>query len=119
MSKDAQTFLQQLKNMFTKHEQNMFEYHKKFFEDYSRLIQSVQGQRSAKKLIKLEEGKEYQRDSFFTIQCVKANDNECTIMTEHGDVTFPPKSFFIGAMYPINVLMLKKSGGAEFIGYIN
>ena len=119
MSADAKTFLQQLNAMFRKHEQNMFEYHKKFFEDYNRLVNNIQGQRSAKKLIKIEEGKEYPKDAFFTMQCVKTNDEECILMTEHGEVTFPPKSFFTAAMYPINILMLKKSGGAEFIGYIN
>jgi hypothetical protein len=118
MSK-ANTFLQQLQTMFTKHEATMFEYHRKFFEDYNRLVNDIQGQRTAKKLIKLEEAKEYPKDSFFTIQCVKSNTEECTIMTDQGEVTFPPSAFFMAAMYPINVLMLKKAGGAEFIGYIN
>jgi len=116
---EAQTFLQQLSDIFKNNERTMFDYHKKFFDDYNRLSQNIQGQRSAKKLIKLEEGKEYPIDSFFTIQCVNTNNAPCTIMTENGEVTFPPNSFFVAAMYPINVLMLKKSGGAEFIGYIN
>jgi hypothetical protein len=96
----------------------MFEYHKKFFEDYSRLLQDVNGQRSAKKLIKLIEGKEYPREFFFSVQCIQTNNEPCIIMTEQGEVEFPPNSFFKAAMYPINILMLKKSGGAEFIGYV-
>lgn len=119
MSKEVTSFLQQLKAMFTGHEKNMFEYHKKFFEDYNRLSMSILEQRSAKKIVNIIEGHEYTKEKFFNIHCVKPNINPCVIMTEHGEVTFPSNSFVQGAMYPINILMLKDSGQAEFIGYIN
>lgn len=118
MSTEAKTFLTQLGEMFRKHERNMFEYHKKFFNDYNKLLEDVKGHRSSNKLIRLEEGKDYNQ-LFFTIHCVSPNTENCIIMTEFGEVTFPPGSFYTGALYPINVLQIKKSGGAEFIGYIS
>jgi hypothetical protein len=119
MSLEAKTFLQQLGDLFRKHEKDMFDYHKRFFEDYNKLLTEVKGNRSASKLIPIEEGKEYQKQEFFTLQCVNSNTEDCIIMTEFGEVTFPPGSFYKGANYPIDILMLKKSGEVKFIGYIS
>lgn len=119
MSQGAKTFLEQLKESFREHEDRMFEYHRKFFEDYNRLSLAIEGTRSAKSIINIKEGKEYNKEKFFTLQCVNSNSEECIIMTENGVATFPPNSFVKGATYPINLLLLKQSGGVQFIGYIS
>lgn len=119
MGAESKTFLESLKETFFKHEQSMFKYHKSFFEDYNKLSKSIYEKRSAKKLISILEGTEYEGADFFTLHCVEPNSEECIIITGNGEVTFPPHSFHRGAVYPINLLKLKKSGNAKFIGYIN
>lgn len=119
MSLEAKTFLQQLGDLLKKHQTTMFDYHKRFFDDYNKLHVEFKGNRSANKLIPIIEGKEYPKNNFFTLQCTSTNTEECIIMTDYGEVTFPPGSFYKGANYPINLLMLKKSGNVQFIGYIS
>lgn len=110
-------FITELRQVYFSHEKNLYEFHKKFFDDYHDLMNSINKRSTAKKLIAIEENEEYSKDTFFTIQCVKSNDAECIIETDLGDIEFPAGSFFKGALYPINVLSLKQSGGAKFIGY--
>ena len=118
MSKDAKSFLEELNTLFTRHERTMFDYHKKFFDDYIKLLDDVKVHGSANKIINIEEGKEYD-DIVFSIHCVKSNSSDCEIITHYSEVSFPPGSFVKGAMYSIDLQKLKKSGGAEFIAYIS
>lgn len=119
MSLEAKTFLQGLGELLKSHENKMFEYHKRFFDDYNKLHVEFKANRSANKLVEIKEGVEYQNDDFFTMQCIETNTEQCIIMTEYGELSFPPGSFYKGANYPINILMLKQSGNAKFVGYIS
>lgn len=119
MGREAETFLTKLAELFKTHEQTMFAYHKKFFDDYNKLLEDVRGRQSAKNLVDIQENTEYDKDKFFTLHCIESNNEPCTIITHMGEVVFPPKSFVVGAMYPINLQCLKKSGGVRFIGYVS
>jgi hypothetical protein len=118
MSLEAKTFLQQLGDLFRKHESHMFEYLKGFQENYNNSLSEVKGNRSANRLVPIVEGVEYREEQFFTLQCVNTNTEECVMVTESGEITFPPGSFYKGANYPINIIKIKKSGNVQFIGYI-
>jgi len=116
---DQSQFILELRQVYFAHEKNLYEFHKKFFDDYHTLISSINKRTSAKKLVKIEPDVLYDKDLFFTIQCVKTNIDVCIIETETGNIEFPAGSFYQGAIYPINILRIIESGGAEFIGYVS
>lgn len=115
----ANDFLSNLHKVLIDNQNKLYTFHEKYFNDYHELLNSINKRSAAKKLIEIEESKEYNKDVFFSIHCIQSNDAECEIETELGPISYPPFSFIQGAIYPINVLRIKTMGGARFIGLVS
>ena len=103
-------FLEDLRVIFKDHDEKMWNFHKTFFQDYHELLERVNKKSVAKKMIPIKEGQVYSED-FFTVHCIEPNTEDCLIETDAGSTVFPAGSFFKGAIYPINIRSVKKSGG--------
>ena len=102
---------------FNRQQKLILESHLKFTEEYKKILSENKNNKQAKSLVQIDEGVRYEKESFFTLQCVQTNYEPCKIETEAGTVIFPEESFFKGALYPINLICLVSSGGAQFIAY--
>jgi hypothetical protein len=107
----------QVNETFNRQQRLILESHLKFTEEYKKIINENKTSKQAKSLLQIVEGERYDNNSFFTLQCVQTNYEPCEIETESGIVVFPEGSFFKGALYPINLMRLVSSGGAQFVGY--
>lgn len=119
MALTPRDFLENLQTIFSNQNKEMYKFHERFFNDYHELIHNVNKRATARRLVEIVEGEEYQKETFFAIQCIETNTSDCEIETEFGSVVFPPNSFFKAAIYPINILRIKNSGGGKFIGYVS
>jgi len=107
----------QTNETFSRQQRMIYENHIKFVEEYKKILNENKNNKQAKSLIQIVEGERYDENTFFTLQCVQTNYEECKIETEGGVIVFPEGSFYKGALYPINLTCLVESGGAQFIGY--
>jgi hypothetical protein len=107
----------QANETFSRQQKLIFESHLKFTEEYKKILSENKNSKHAKSLVQITEGGRYENQTFFTLQCVQTNYEPCQIETENGIIVFPEGSFFKGALYPINLICLVESGGAQFVGY--
>jgi hypothetical protein len=115
----ANDFLSNLQKVLIDNQNKLYTFHEKYFNDYHELLNNINKRSTAKKLIAIEEGTDYAKDVFFAIHCIQANESECEIETEFGSMVYPPYSFVQGAIYPINALRIKSTGGGKFIGLVS
>ncbi len=115
----ANEFLIELQKILTNNQDKLYVFHEKYFNDYHELLNNINKKSTAKKLVQIEEGKEYAKDIFFALHCIQSNDGECEVETEMGSIVYPPYSFIQGAVYPINALRIKSLGNAKFIGLVS
>jgi len=115
----ANDFLSNLQKVLIDHQNKLYKFHEKYFNDYHELLNNINKRSTAKKLIQIEEGKDYPKDVFFAIHCIQTNDSECIIETELGPMVYPANSFVQGAIYPINALRITKLGNGKFIGLVS
>lgn len=112
----ANDFLSELNKVLIDHQNKLYKFHERYFNDYHELLNNINKRSTAKKLVEIKDGEDYDKTVFFAIHCIKTNESECEIETEFGPMVYPPFSFVQGAIYPINVLRIKNSGGGRFIG---